>query len=81
MEKLKGKDITFRLGHFEMQAKGSIAISFLIITVLMVLMSILVIEIPEYLDKRSDILSIFSSLAALLVAIVGYSSVRSKPHQ
>jgi len=55
--------------------------SFLIITVLMVLVSILVIEIPEYLDKRSDILSIFSSLAALLVAIVGYSSVRSKPNQ
>jgi hypothetical protein len=81
MEKLKGKDITVRLGHFVMHVKGSTAISFFIITVLMVLMSILVIEIPEYHDKRFDILSIFSSLAALLVAIVGYSSGKSKPHQ
>ncbi|MEA2892535.1 MAG: hypothetical protein QOI05_3328 [Bradyrhizobium sp.] len=73
MEKLKGKDITVQLGHFEMHVKGSTAISFFIVAVLMVLMSILVIQIPEYHDKRFDFFSIFSSLAALLTAIVGYS--------
>jgi hypothetical protein len=81
MEKLKQKDITIRLGHYEMQVKGSTAISFFIIAVLMVLMCVWVIQIPKYHDKRFDILSIFSLLAALLAAIVGYSFEPSKPHR
>ncbi len=79
MEKLKSKEILLRLGSFEMHVKGSIAISFFVITALMVLMSILVIQIPEYHDKRFDILSIFSSLGALLLGIVGYSFGKSTP--
>ncbi len=80
MEKLKEKDITVRLGQFEMHVKGGIAISFVIIAALIVLMSFMVIQIPEYHDKKFDILSIFSSLGALLAAIVGYSFGKSKPH-
>jgi hypothetical protein len=73
MEKLKGKDdITLRFGHFEMRVKGTVAISFSVIAVLMVLMSILVIQIPEYHDKRFDFYSIFSSLTAMFAAIVAY---------
>jgi hypothetical protein len=81
MEKLKEKDITVRLGHFEMQVKGSTAISFFIIAVLMVLMCVWVVQIPKYHDKSFDILSIFSLLATLLAAIVGYSFEPAKPHR
>ena len=81
MEKLKEKHITVRLGHFEMQVKGSTAISFFIVAVLMVLTCIWVIQIPKYNDKSFDILTIFSLLATLLAAIVGYSFEPAKPHR
>jgi hypothetical protein len=81
MEKLKEKDITVRLGHFEMQVKGGTAISFFIIAVLMVLTCVWVVQIPKYHDKSFDILSIFSLLATLLAAIVGYSFEPGKPHR
>ena len=81
MEKLKEKDIIVRLGHFEIQVKGSTAISFFIVTILLVLTCIWVIQIPKYHDKSFDVLSIFSLLATLLAAIVGYSFGSSKPHR